>query len=535
MAFLVNPSIRDCFKKEISKIMKRLKDVYRLSYPFIIDPVVYDFKINHEGITARILSSKGVQHPEQPFSALSTELQNRHETEEESNIKLRYGFNDVSHEHMKEQLKKGKIGLAKNRMPVLTDIRNINDDEIFHYELEPSTPELAAIGLESIRQGRAGVVTFAGGMGSRWTEGAAVIKAINPFVKMAGMYRTFIEIHLAKSRKTAQVSGRRIPHAFTTSYLTHDAIADYLYQSDYFGAKDTVYLSTGKSIGRRVYPMQRDLNFFWNEQLQQKLDKNAQKVQDDLRHALIDWSRSKGEGEDYAENRTMLRFNPPGHWHEIPNLIKNNTLSAMLRDNPDLDYLLCHNIDTMGAGLDNTLLGMHINSGSCLTFEVTPRRIIDQGGGLAKVNGRLQLVEGMALPRDEDEFRLSYYNTLTHWISIDSLLHFFGLDRHMILEASDNPELQQTVIKAIHEIEKKIPTYVTIKNVKYLWGSGQEDIYPVAQFEKLWGDMTVLDNLPVSYISVSRYRGQQLKEPSQRDMWLTDGSYNYILNRTSFS
>jgi UDP-N-acetylglucosamine pyrophosphorylase len=535
MAFLVNPAVKNSFKSEIGKVMKKLKETYRLSYPFIIDPVVYDFKINYDGIIAQIFSSNDKKLPEQFFSKISAKLQDSYENEEESKIKTQYGFNTVSHEHMRTQLKSGKIGLSKNRLPITTDIRDVNNDEIQHFEMENSIPELEEIGRKAISQSRAGVVTFAGGMGSRWTEGAAVVKAINPFVKMAGKYRTFIEIHLAKSRKTAQLTGNPVPHAFTTSYLTHNAITDYLKHSDYFGAKDTIYLSPGKSIGRRVYPMQRDLNFFWKEQLQQKLDDKAQKVQDDLRQAMIEWTRSKGEGSDYAENRTMLRFNPPGHWYEIPNLIKNNTLSEMLRNNQNLDYLLCHNIDTMGAELDNTLLGMHINSGSCMTFEVTPRRIIDQGGGLAKVNGRLQLIEGTALPRDEDEFRLSYYNTLTHWISIDSLLDFFSLDRQLLLDAPDNPKLQQTIIKSIHEIEKKIPTYVTIKNVKYLWGSGQEDIYPVAQFEKLWGDMTVLDNLPISYVAVSRYRGQQLKEPSHRDMWFQDGSYDNILKKTSFS
>jgi UDP-N-acetylglucosamine pyrophosphorylase len=534
MAFLVNPSIRSVFKKEISERLTKLKDKYSASYPFIIDPVVYDFKINHTGITARILDGNDAQLPEQFFSMVSSQISDNHESEKEDDIKLRYGFNDVSHEHMRTQLKNGEIGLARNRMPISTDIRDVKNDEIFHFELEQANPELAAIGQEAIRQGRTGVITFAGGMGSRWTEGAAVIKAINPFVKMTGKYRTFIEIHLAKSKKTAHMNGIQIPHAFTTSYLTHDAIVDYLNHSDYFGTKNTVYLSPGKSIGRRVYPMQRDLNFFWEEHLQQKLDDNAQKVQDDLHHALIEWSIARGEGEDYAENSTMLRFNPPGHWYEIPNLIKNGTLSAMLRDNPDLDYLLCHNIDTMGAGLDNTLLGMHINSGSCMTFEVTPRRIIDQGGGLAVVNGRLQLVEGMALPREEDEYRLNYYNTLTHWISIDRLLDFFGLHRQQIKDAAHSQKLLSIIIEAIQEIEQKIPTYVTIKDVKYLWGSGQEDVYPVAQFEKLWGDMTGLDNLPVSYISVSRYRGQQLKEASQRDMWFQDGSYDYVLSSTDF-
>ena len=73
-------------------------------------------------------------------------------------------------------------------------------------------------------------------------------------------------------------------------------------------------------------------------------------------------------------------------------------------------------------------------------------------------------------------------------------------------------------------VEKKMRTYVTIKNVKYVWGSGQEDIYPVAQFEKLWGDMTALSEVDTQFIVVPTIRGQQLKEQSQLDGWLRDGS-----------
>ena len=38
----------------------------------------------------------------------------------------------------------------------------------------------------------------------------------------------------------------------------------------------------------------------------------------------------------------------------------------------------------------------------------------------------------------------------------------------------------------------RMPTYVTLKDVKKRWGHGQEDVFPVTQFEKLWVDMTML-------------------------------------------
>jgi hypothetical protein len=64
--------------------------------------------------------------------------------------------------------------------------------------------------------------------------------------------------------------------------------------------------------------------------------------------------------------------------------------------------------------------------------------------------------------------------------------------------------------------------------VKRRWGHGQEDVYPVAQFEKLWGDMTSLADVKCGYLVVPRLRGQQLKSPEELDPWVNDGSREYI-------
>ena len=72
------------------------------------------------------------------------------------------------------------------------------------------------------------MVTLAAGVGSRWTTGAGVVKAVNPFVALAGRHRSFLEIHLAKTRKTERTLGTAIPHVVTTSYLTHQAIDRHL-------------------------------------------------------------------------------------------------------------------------------------------------------------------------------------------------------------------------------------------------------------------------------------------------------------------
>ena len=456
------------------------------------------------------------------------------EAREVAEIKNRYGFDPISHEHMKELLKKGKIGLAKNRLPLSTDLQDVREADLFHSANGSESPEFFHAGHEAIRKNQVAVVSFAGGLGSRWTGGAAVVKSISPFARIGESYRTFLEVHLAKTRKTEREFGCRIPHIFTTSYLTHEAIENYLKRFGLLKGHPQIYLSPAKTIGHRVYPMERDLLSFWEEQLKQKLDDKSQKVQDDLHRALIEWARSKGEGEDYEENRPFLRFNPPGHWYEIPNMIKNGVMAQVLCDNPDMKYLLCHNIDTLGVTVAPTLLVMHIDGQAAMTFEVIPRRIEDQGGGLAQIEGSIWLIEGLALPRESDEYILSYYSTLTNWISIDALLGFFKIDRQLIMDAEGRPELKIKIRDAIHAVEKRMPTYVTIKNVKHLWGSGQEDVYPVAQFEKLWGDMSTLDDLSIGYAVVSRMRGQQLKDPAQFNRWLIDGSMAYIKSIVCF-
>jgi hypothetical protein len=122
----------------------------------------------------------------------------------------------------------------------------------------------------------------------------------------------------------------------------------------------------------------------------------------------------------------------------------------------------------------------------------------------------------LAFPNEQLESQLRFYNSATYWVSIDSLLDLFGLTRE---ELSDT----ERVGNAVRTVSARMPTYITLKDVKKRWGKGQEDIFPVAQFEKLWGDVTALPELNCRFVAVPRRRGQQLKEPGQLDAWLRDG------------
>jgi hypothetical protein len=118
---------------------------------------------------------------------------------------------------------------------------------------------------------------------------------------------------------------------------------------------------------------------------------------------------------------------------------------------------------------------------------------------------------------------------MTTWININKLLEIFGLNRQDL-----HKRTEEEISEAVRIIARKMPSYVTIKDVKYRWGQGQEDIYPVAQIEKLWGDMSALPDVSCGYLIVPRSRGQQLKDPAQLDGWVNDGSKNYIASLCEF-
>ena len=560
MGFIFTPDAKAEAQEALGEIMRQAKQELEHSLPFAMEPVVYDFAVNERGTWSDLLAGPAALMPAgyyaltvpmllkqdalppsrrseldafgaacrtQPhlsgmvhtlFDRLFPRTATHGSASDLRNQLTKLGFDEVQHEQIRGDLQHGRIGLAQNRLPAATSLDDVDDRDVT-FAGSSGEAGFREAGLAALGRGEAAVVTLAAGVGSRWTQGAGVVKALNPFCRLGGHHRSFLEVHLAKTIATSRIAGTTIPHVVTTSHLTHDQIATAL--ARWVKADVSLTLSPGRSVGLRLVPMTRDLRFAWEELSHQVLDEQKQKVRDSLHAALIAWAEQAGEGSDYTTNVPQQCLHPVGHWYEIPNMLRNGVLRKLLAEWPNLKWLFLHNIDTVGADLDPALLGRHIAGGSCLTYEVIPRRIEDRGGGLARVNGRPRLVEGLAMPREEDEFKLRFYNTLSTWIDVDQLLGVFGLGRGDL-----NNDAK--VAAAVRAVAAKVPTYVTLKDVKKRWGHGQEDVLPVAQFEKLWGDMTTLPEVDCRFVVVPRLRGQQLKDVSQLDSWLRDGSAAYV-------
>ena len=271
MGFIFEPGRKAAAQARLQEIMSRTKRELHHALPFAMEPVVYDFAINERGTWADLLREDGALLPRgyyglhiprwlradprslnasqraelDKFSAVcrvrpefSGMMQNlfdrllpRLQTgdgKQQSLAELlaQNGFDRLQHEQVRDDLKNGRIGLAQNRLPASADIKDVLDADV----VDATVPraDYRAAGLAALARGELAVVTLAAGVGSRWTQGAGVVKALHPFCKFNGAHRTFIETHLAKSRRIGRLAGCAVPHIFTTSYLTHAATEEFL-------------------------------------------------------------------------------------------------------------------------------------------------------------------------------------------------------------------------------------------------------------------------------------------------------------------
>ncbi|MES2568512.1 MAG: UTP--glucose-1-phosphate uridylyltransferase, partial [Verrucomicrobiota bacterium] len=433
MGFIFAPHRKAEAQERLQAIMSTTKRELQNALPFAMEPVVYDFAINENGTFADLLEGADALMPPGYYTLTVPDLL-RQELRSLSSVRRleldkfgaacrtrpelrgmvqtlfdvmlpkgkaegkdgqtlaallsRHGFDPKLHEQIRLQLREGRIGLAQNRLPANAVIEDVQPGDVVQHAYGTDAAPYSDIGLAALRNGEAAVVTLAAGAGSRWTQGAGIVKALHPFSKLGGRHRTFLETHLAKSRRISRLAGTPVPHIFTTSYLTHEPTAGFLAAQGNYGYEGALMLSPGKSLGLRMVPTERDLRFAWEEMSQQRLDEQQQKVRESLRAALISWARAAGEASDYTDNLPLQCLHPVGHWYEVANLLRNGVLAELLAERPQMRWLLLHNIDTLGADLDPALLGRHIQSGAALTFEVIGRRLEDRGGGLARVNGR---------------------------------------------------------------------------------------------------------------------------------------------------
>ena len=333
MGFIFAPHRKQEAQSRLQEIMSATKRELQHALPFAMEPVVFDYAINERGTFADLLAGEAALMPhgyyaltiphlvrqdrqdlpparraeldkvgaaartrpelrglvQNLFDALLPRGRSEHRAGPSlAELLEQNGFDRAQHEQIRRDLTAGRIGLAQNRLRADAVIEDVEDADVA-WVLGDAANKARPIGEAAIRNGEVAVVTLAAGAGSRWTQGAGVCKALHPFAKMSGRHRTFIETHLAKSRRTSHNHGIELPHIFSTSYATQDPTEQFLKAVGGYGYSGPLLLSPGRSVGLRLVPTERDLRFAWEEMPQQRLDEQQQKVRESLRAAWIGW------------------------------------------------------------------------------------------------------------------------------------------------------------------------------------------------------------------------------------------------------
>ncbi|HNC98602.1 MAG TPA: UTP--glucose-1-phosphate uridylyltransferase, partial [Myxococcota bacterium] len=279
MGFIFKPARKQEAQARLREIMVRTKAELQDALPFAMEPVVYDFAVNEVGTQANLLQGTTALMPPNYYTLVVPSLLRKdrrslspayrleldrfssaartqpelgglvktlfdvllprasgetHQGPTLPELLTRHGFDRTQHDQIRQDLREGRIGLAQNRLRADAVIQDVEQEDVTSFlesesgKARSSHPELSELGEASLRRGEVAVLTLAAGAGSRWTQGAGVCKALHPFCKLSGRHRTFIEAHLAKSRRLSRRFGVPIPHLFTTSYLTHEPIAAFL-------------------------------------------------------------------------------------------------------------------------------------------------------------------------------------------------------------------------------------------------------------------------------------------------------------------
>ena len=204
------------------------------------------------------------------------------------------GFDRIQHEQIRADLRAGRIGLAQNRLPASTDIRDVEPADVTRLEALKRRRRSSRLGMQALRARRGG-------------RGDARRRCRQPLDagRRASSRRCnpFCQARRAPPHLSRSAPGQEPPHrpglpARLLPHVVHHQLSDPRADRRVSccarattAIAGPLLLSPGRAVGLRLVPMVRDLRFAWEEMPQQLLDEQAQKVRESLHAALIGWAQ----------------------------------------------------------------------------------------------------------------------------------------------------------------------------------------------------------------------------------------------------
>lgn len=334
----------------------------------------------------------------------------------ENNILSNYNFDSDTFENLRQRFISGSFTDANNiisgkieppDMHCLFDLKKIDEDTKQKY---------FADGKSAIENKELGVIIVNGGMATRF---GGVVKGI------VEVYdgKSFLQIKLEQIKKVMEKYKIPIKIYIMNSFATEPATVKYLKKHNFWGIdKSNIY--------------------FFNQFI---------------------FKRIKSNGEYFKSSQKIENnFYGPGHGDFIFALKKSGLLDEFIKTGGN--YLWYSNVDNLGATIDEIILGVHIEKNKQMTVELAEKIKGDKGGAPAKVDARIQLVEGFKFPPEFNQDSIPVFNTATYIFNASALLK-----------------------------DIQLPWYIVRKKVE-----GEE----IIQFERLAGDLSIF--FDTNYLIVSR-------------------------------
>lgn len=278
----------------------------------------------------------------------------------------RYGFDAGRFEVVRSRVVAGELTPAAN--VVAGVVEPPQDDDLTELPApgEQSYEEAREIGLAALRQGAVAAVVLAGGMATRF---GGLVKGLVEAVDG----RSFLEVKLGESARLAHALGAELPTALMTSFATDEEI--------------------GAALERWRLPVPLVFNQFVAPRL-------------------------CPDGSLYRDASGSVSLYGPGHG-DLLEAIRTSGALARLRAR-GVRHVAVSNVDNLGARLDPVVIGAHLLAGRPLTLEVA-RKDGDHGGAPARVDGRMQLLEGLRFPSSFDHDTIPVFNTNTAIVDVEVL------------------------------------------------------------------------------------------------------------------
>lgn len=236
---------------------------------------------------------------------------------------------------------------------------------------EPGTEahiHATARGMAALRRGEVALCLLAGGMATRM---GGVVKSLVEVLPG----RTFLDLRLGENAHIGQVAGARLPLWMMTSEATQAPIRDALGDE-----LDPYYLTTFEQhVSLRLTP----------------------------------------EGSLFRDEHGEPSVYSTGHG-DLPDALRGSGLLQQFLERGGKTVWIA-NIDNLGATVDPTVLGFHLEHGAPVTVEVVEKVGTDRGGVPVRWDGRPIITEEFRLPLDFDPATVRVFNTNTFLVDASAL------------------------------------------------------------------------------------------------------------------